>query len=253
MPVSIPVRFDQDFPRKADTIDLSSYDFSSNSGTPKRIPRDTVREDVPIADSNGMAFPGWVPAIPETIPEMDGETEWDCARDGGREAEHTPGENESFAPEAGMVPDELWESLLYGDESGIPPVEVTVSSPVIANERARKERLERERERQRESRERKYLLLDILLSVFRAIVLSLAGLYQRSERKVQAMKRNGFPDAELYNPKQLFYIALSLPNTADTFAKVRLLLPLMPEKFIYKILKTKKDTVASYQKVFAKR
>ncbi len=235
MKTHISVRRDLDFPNVERTIDLRPHfpTVVDNQIKEKRIPCTRVDED--IYDSSCVHLL-WSDS-PDTLKPISG----------------TVDEDVHFAFPTERDFEAEWGELVSDDDREIFPATLTVVNPVLTNEKNRKEYIAKQKQARQDSKKWKYAILDILLSLFKYLVLSLAESCQRAESRLRAMKRWGFDDEVKYTEKQLYFCALSIPNTCTDVRSLGLLMPFLPERQRYRVLKMKHDSLANYERIFNKR
>ncbi|MDD4151910.1 MAG: hypothetical protein PHR68_04815 [Candidatus Gracilibacteria bacterium] len=99
----------------------------------------------------------------------------------------------------------------------------------------------------------KYLLLKLLLVLFKKLLIALIYLYHIIREKIEAIKRGGINFERKYSDKTLFYLSISLPENAKDVNDVNLYYPLLSQKNCYRILKLRKERTNMFEKVFDKK
>lgn len=129
------------------------------------------------------------------------------------------------------------------EEKEIPYVPETVVSPAYREEERRRKYLLWERE----ERERNKPVMRIFLEGFRDITKAvLVFLIERFQDFEQYLN----PFETKHTEKELYYLAISLPNTVKRAEDVLLCYPQMSRRQRYELLKIKKDRLAMHKRIF---
>lgn len=136
------------------------------------------------------------------------------------------------------------EGASYGRPAA--PAPDMVVSPAYAEENRRRTNLEEERARRERDKPIRKEFEEWFLEFAKSALVFLIMAYQAYERRVR-------PFETKYEEKQLYYLAISLPNTVRNADDVLLYFPLMSRSIRYKVLKMRKDTLATYRKIYEKR
>lgn len=126
------------------------------------------------------------------------------------------------------------------------PAPEMVVSPAYAEENRRRAVLEEERARRERDKPFRKEFEEWFLGFAKSALVFLIEAYQAYERRVK-------PFETKYEEKQLYYLAISLPNTVRNADDVLLYFPLMSRSIRYKVLRMRKDTLATYRKIYEKR
>lgn len=133
-----------------------------------------------------------------------------------------------------------------GESYDQPAAPEMVVSPAYAEENRRRAVLEEERARRERDKPFRKEFEEWFLGFAKSALVFLIEAYQAYERRVR-------PFETKYEEKQLYYLAISLPNTVRSADDVLLYFPLMSRSIRYKVLKMRKDTLATYRKIYEKR
>lgn len=96
-------------------------------------------------------------------------------------------------------------------------------------------------------------LLEGLRAVLKALTVSFAFLWQKADSALRALKYGGIDFDTRFTDEQLFYIAISTPETVRTADDLLSLYPLMSAKHRYRILQIRKEKIAMFRRIFKRK
>ncbi len=129
-----------------------------------------------------------------------------------------------------------------------------IVSPAIRSERKRLENMEREKAEKRSNTTLRRLFAGWLLSLAKRTLFSLLELYQTTEEKYRAGEWGGAGDfTTKYTDKELYYLAISLPQNIRTAEDILGIMPFMGRKHRYRLMDIKRNQLKMYRKIFEKR
>lgn len=148
---------------------------------------------------------------------------------------------------------EDWEEAQYVETEDAEPF---VPELIVAPSHRAEEKRKQERQMRREEKEYwqawKFGIFRILLSLFKTILVFSIERFQWLEKKLRALEQGGINFDRKYSERTIFFLSISLPETIRTVEEIMLIMPLIPRKVAYQMLKIRKEKLAMYNRVFNK-
>lgn len=148
--------------------------------------------------------------------------------------------------------------LLSDNNNDIEYLEIEKREPIIpeliiSNSKIKINKMEDKFEKNFKNKSIKYLILKLLLVLYKKFLIALIYLYHIIREKIESIKRGWINFERKYSDKTLFYLSISLPENIKDVNDVNLYYPLLSQKNCYRLLKLRKEKIKMFADVFDKK